>query len=59
MQGYVFDRARDEIVCHFRRAPPGGGVWEEDEADCGTDKIAYVRYELVRPTGRATVHGLP
>lgn len=44
----MFDRARDEIVCHFRRAPPGGGrgVWEEDEADCGTDKIAYVRYEL-------------
>lgn len=24
----------------------GGGVWEEDEADFGTDIIAYVRYEL-------------
>ena len=58
MQGYVFDRARDEIVCHFRRAPPGEGYGRRTRRTVAPIKLLTCVMSL-RPTGRATVHGLP
>ena len=59
MHGYVFNRARDEVVCHFMRAPPGGGAWEEDVVDSVAATKMLTCVMSLRPTGRATLHGLP